>query len=117
MLSCTLRSANQIEGLKDEADFLVAQPRALIVVQAAHVGAVQLILAAAEFLEQSRDRQKGGLARAGGSGDRDEFAFAHVDREIAQRVGLDDLGAIGFGEVGHFKHGVASLGSCNGLIQ
>ncbi len=110
MLSCTFRSANQIEGLKDEADFFIAQPRALIVVQAAHIGAIQLILAAAEFLEQSRDRQEGGLPRTRGSGDRDELAFAHMDREVPQRISLDDFGAIRFGKVSHFKHGVASLG-------
>src|ERR1700678_165469 len=54
---------NQIEGLKNEADLLVAQPRALVVVQAANIGAVELIFAAAEFLEQTRDRQEGRLAR------------------------------------------------------
>ncbi len=96
---------NQVERLKDEADLLVAQSRALIVIQAAHVGAVQLILAAAEFLEQSRNGEKRGLAGSRGSGHGDELAFAHMDREIAQRKGLDDFCSIRFREVGHFKHG------------
>jgi hypothetical protein len=31
-------------------------------------------------------------------------------REITQREGFDDLGAVGFGKVSHFQHDVASLG-------
>jgi hypothetical protein len=91
--------------LKDEADLLVAQARALVVVESAHVGAVQLVFAARELLEQTRDRQKRRLAGARRSRDRDEFARSHVNREFAQGVGIDDFGPIGLGEVGHLEHG------------
>jgi hypothetical protein len=107
---------NQIERLKYEADFLVAQLRALIVVETAHIGAVEQVFAAGEFLQQARNGQKRRLAGARGARHGDEFAFTHVDGEIAQRVGLDDFGAVRLRQMGHFQHGAASSsGSVNSI--
>jgi len=42
---------NQIEGLEDETEFLVAQLRAIVVVHAAHIDVVEPVFAAGELLE------------------------------------------------------------------
>src|SRR5690606_16338298 len=97
---------NQVEALEDETELLVAQFRAGVVVQAAHVHPVQPVLAAGEFLEQAGDVQEGGLARAGGAGDRDELAFLDVDVKAAQGVRFDHVGAVDLAQVLHAQHGV-----------
>jgi hypothetical protein len=87
---------NEIEGLEDESDLLVAQARALVVVEAAHIDAIELVFPAAELLEESRDGEKRGLAGARGAGNRDELTLLDLDGEIAQRIGLDHFGAVRF---------------------
>ena len=64
---------DEVEALEDEADALVAQLRARIIGQLAHVGAIELVDARLEVLQQPRDVQEGGLAGAGGAGDGDEL--------------------------------------------
>ena len=68
---------NQIEALEDEADLVIANARALIVGQAAHVHVVELVGAGVERFEQAGDVQERRLAGAGRTGDGDELAFAH----------------------------------------
>jgi hypothetical protein len=96
---------DQVEGLEDEADLLVAQARALVVAQAAHVHAVKPILATGEGFEQAGDREEGGLARAGWAGDGDKLARLDLQIELAQRIGLDHLGAVDLGKGLHLQHG------------
>ena len=67
---------NQVEALEDEAELLVAQARALVVVHAAHVDVVEPVFAAGELLEQARDVEEGRLARTRRTGDGDELALA-----------------------------------------
>ena len=55
--------------------FWLRMPRALVVRQAADVRAVELVGAGVEGLQQARDVQERGLARAGGAGHRDELAL------------------------------------------
>src|SRR6185503_4975244 len=85
---------NQVECLKDEADLLVAQTRAPIVVEAPYIDAVEAVLTAAELFEKSRDGQKGCLTRTGRPRYRNEFALLYFHREVAERIGLDDLGPV-----------------------
>src|SRR3569623_3397518 len=66
---------NQVEALEDEADLLVAQPRARLVAELRDVDAVELVLAARRFLEQAGDVEKRRLAGARWPGDGDELAF------------------------------------------
>ena len=95
---------NQVEALEDESDLFVAQFRSGIVIQAAHVDTVQPVLATGELLKQTGDVEKGRLAGTGWSGHRDEFTLPHVDREITQGVGLDEMGAVDLLQVGHLQH-------------
>ena len=112
MLSCTLRSAIRLNAWKMKPIFSLRSRERWLSLRPRTLAPSSWYSPPREFLEQARDGQKGGLARARGPGDRDELAFAHMDREIAQRVGLDDFGAIGLGQVGHFEHGGASCGRC-----
>jgi hypothetical protein len=100
---------NQVEALEDEADLLVANARALVVGQAAHVGAVELVRAGVERFEQTRDVQEGRLARAGRSGHRDELALGDFETEVAQRMRLDEIRAIDLADAVHGEHGGPSL--------
>src|SRR5690606_34291845 len=108
----------QVEALEDEADLLVAELAALVVGQAAHVLAVEPELAAGEGLQQAGDVEEGGLAGARWPGDGDEFAFPHAQVERAQRVRLDQFGAVDLGDLAHVQHGGGSLfGGCGGRHQ
>ena len=96
---------HQVEALEDEADLLVAQVRARVVGEAVTSDAVELVAAGVEGLEQARDVEERGLARARGPGDRDELAGLHLQREVAQRMRLDQVGAKDLADVRHGKHG------------
>src|SRR5690606_8611574 len=100
---------DQVEALEDEADLAVAQLRARVVGQTAHVLAVEQVFAPGEGLQQARDVEEGGLARARGAGDRNELAVAHVQVERPQGVGLDEFGAVDLADLAHLEHGVSSL--------
>src|SRR5690606_36064588 len=72
--------------------------------QAADVFAIQLVGAAGEGLHQPGDVEEGGLARTRRPGDGDELAFADVQVERAQRVRLDQVGAVDLGDLAHVEH-------------
>jgi hypothetical protein len=91
----------QVEALEDEADALVADARAVVVVQVAHVLPIQGVAPAVEGLQQARDVEEGRLARAGGAHDRHELTFLHIQAEVAQRVGLHHVGAVDLADVFH----------------
>src|SRR5690606_33326154 len=75
-----------------------------VVVEAAHVNAVQPVLTAAELLQQAGDVEEGGLAGAGRTRHRNELALAHVDVEVAQRMGLDHVRAVDLAQLVHAQH-------------
>ncbi len=58
-----------------------------------------------EAFEQARDVEERRLARARRAGDRDELAGVHRQREVAQRVRLDEVGAEDLADVVHLEHG------------
>ena len=95
---------DQVEALEDEADLLVAQPRARAVVELLDLDAIELVLTAGQLLEQARDVEERRLAGAGWPGHRDELALLNLEREVAQRVSLDHLGTEHLGYVLHVKH-------------
>src|SRR5690606_38903782 len=86
--------------------------RARVVVEPLHVDAVEVVLTAGEGLEQTRDVEEGGLARARRTGDGDELAVADVQVQRAQRVGFDEFGAVDLGDLAHVEHGVSSDCRC-----
>jgi hypothetical protein len=101
---------NQVEALKNEADLLVADTRALVVGEAADIRAVELVGTAVEGFQQPRDVQEGRLAGAGGTGHCDELALVDFEAEVAQRVRLDQVRAIDLADVVHGEHEDPSFG-------
>ena len=95
----------EVEALEDEADLLVAHARARIVREAGHVLAVELVSAGVEGLEEAGDVEEGRLAGAGRPAHGDELAGFHLQREVAQRVRLDEVGAIDLTDILHLQHG------------
>src|SRR5690606_2200008 len=75
------------------------------VVQAAYIEPVQQVFPGAELLEQAGDGQEGGLAGARGPRHGHELPLPHLDRKLAQRVGLDDVAAVHLGQAVHAEHG------------
>ena len=81
----------QIEGLKNEADFPVADFGELVVVHFADVAAVEFVGAAGWRVEAAEQIHQRGFAGAGRPHDGDVFAALDFQRHFAQRV--DGLGA------------------------
>ena len=75
---------NQVVGLKDEADRVVAVgvPVAVLVFFGRY--AVDDQVAAVIAVQSADDIEEGGLARAAGTQDRDEFVVAQVERDVVQ---------------------------------
>ncbi len=96
---------HEIEALEDEADLLIAQRGTRIVGKICHFHVVELVAAGLVGLEQSRNIEERGLARTRGPGDREEFTGLHLQREIAQCMRLDEIGAKYFADVLHGEHG------------
>src|SRR6516225_6559972 len=55
---------DEVEALKDEADALVAEPRARIIGKRPHILALEQVAAGVELLEQPRHVEHGGLPRS-----------------------------------------------------
>ena len=81
-------AGQQIEGLEDEADFLVADARKLIVVEITDQLAVQPIAALGRRIEAADEVHQRGLAGAGRSHDGDILVVADLQRDSAQSVHL-----------------------------
>jgi hypothetical protein len=77
----------EVERLEDKADFVVANPRELVVVHVAHVGSIEFIGAGGGGVEASDDIHEGGLAGTGRSHDGDVFTRLDVRGDFAK--GMD----------------------------
>jgi len=80
----------EIEGLKDEADALVAGEGQLPVPVAGCIFTIKEVAAFARVIEASEDVEQGGFAGAGGAHDGDEFTTLHGEIDIVKRVDLKD---------------------------
>ena len=70
--------ADEVEGLKDEADFAVADAGAFGQIERLHGRAVELIGSAGGGVEQAEDGEQRRFAAAGGAGDGDVLAFVDL---------------------------------------
>ena len=94
---------DQVEALEDEADLLVADARLLAVREPRDVDAVELVGSGGEGVEQAGDVQERGLARARRAAHGDELALFDGERDVMQGPGLDQVGAVALGDVGHLQ--------------
>src|SRR5579884_97137 len=82
-------AGQQVEALEDEAQLAVADRRQLVVGEAGHLDAVELVATARGLVEAADGVHQRRLARARGAHDRDEFAAADADRHAAQGMHFD----------------------------
>jgi len=80
------RAREQLERLEHEPDLAVAQVGELVVAEAAHVGAAQLVRAGARRVEQAEDVEQRALAGSRRAHDRDELAVGDIHLDVAQHV-------------------------------
>src|SRR5216684_2745453 len=104
---------DQVEALKDEADFLIADVRHLAVGEPADVFVVELVDAAVEDVEESGHVEKGGLARSRGAHDGHELPGLDVEGEILQGMRFHELGPVNLPYVLHAKHRSVSFSPQN----
>ena len=83
--------AQQVERLKDEADFAIADVGELVVVELAHQPPREPVVALARRVQAADQVHQRGFSRAGRAHDGDVFALANLHADAAQRVQL--LGA------------------------
>src|SRR5712691_4018078 len=96
--------ADQIEGLKNEADLAIADAGALGRLQDVHRLLVQRVNALRQRIEQAEDGQQCRFSAARRTGDGDELAFADVEVDAGKRVGLDIVGDEYFGYALEMDH-------------
>ena len=93
------RARQQIESLKDEADFPVADGGEFVVIELADQAAREPVIAARGRIEAADQVHQRGFSRAGRTHDGDVFAF--VDHDVHAAQGMQLLGAhfIGLPEI------------------
>ncbi len=84
--------ADQIEGLEDESDLPVADPRALGRGEPRYRLAVERVAALGRRVEQPENREQRRLAAARRPGDGEVLAAPDLEVNVRQRVGLDLVG-------------------------
>src|SRR5262249_9905093 len=89
----------QVEGLEDEADLLVANPRELVVVHRRDLLVVQEVAPLGRRIETADEVHQRGLARARRAHDRDVFAPFDLDGDPAKRMDLLVAHHVGLPEV------------------
>ena len=90
---------DQVEGLEDEADVLVAPVGELGFVEAGDIHALHMAFAAGRAVHAGNDVEQGGLAGAGGSHERQKLAGRDLKRHVVEGGDLDFALRIAFGEV------------------
>src|SRR5262249_19721678 len=80
--------ADQIEGLENEANFAIADARAVVEIETCDRLAVEDVVSFRGRIEQAKNGQERGLPAAGGSGNSEVFAFFDFEIDGRERVGF-----------------------------
>ena len=109
-------AGQQVEGLEDEADFLVADTGKLVVVQGADQLVVEPVIALGGRVEAADQVHESGLAGSGGSHDGYIFVGLDLERDAAQSADLL-LGAhvVGLPQVLDYDHVALGRSAGGGL--
>jgi hypothetical protein len=103
----------QVVGLEDEADFLIAHPRQLVFAELADVLAVEDVDAAGGAIQAAQDVHQGRLARTGRPHDCHKLAFFDLRIDPAQRLHLNGIRSVDLFQILDFnecaRHITASL--------
>ena len=84
-----IQIADEVKCLEDEADFAVADARALRQLEALYRLTVQNVSAGGGRIKQAQDRQQSGFATAGRARNRDILASLDIDVNPGKSVGFD----------------------------
>ena len=93
--------ADEVEGLKNEADFAVADTRSVAELQAGNRLAVEGVIPFRGRVEQAEDGKERGLPTAGRAGDGEVFALFDFEIDRVQGVGFEFVGQKDFGYALH----------------
>ena len=92
-------AGEQVEGLEDEADFLVADAGELVVVERGDVVAVEPVVALGGRVEAADEVHQRGFAGAGGAHDGDVLVVADAEVDAAEGVDLLVAHLVGLPEI------------------
>ena len=92
-------AGEQVEGLEDEADLLVADAGELVVVELGDVVAVEPVLALGGRVEAADEVHQRGFAGAGGAHDGDVLVVADAEVDAAEGVDLLVAHLVGLPEI------------------
>src|ERR1051325_2868541 len=81
-----VRARQQVERLKDEADFLIANLGEVVVIHLADLNAVEFVLAGSGRIQAADQVHQGGFARTGRSHDREVLAPGDFEGDLPQSV-------------------------------
>jgi hypothetical protein len=98
--------ADEIEGLKDETDFPIANAGALGELETGDGLAVEGVVPFRGRVEQAKDREEAGFATAGGTGDGEVFSLFDFEIDIVQGVGFEFVGEEDFADALEIDQGV-----------
>ncbi len=104
--------ADQVEGLKDEANLAIANARALADGQLGDGLAVQLVIAFRRRIEQAENRQQRRLAAAGGASNRDIRSFLDLEMNLLERVRFHFIREEDFLHALHFDERAVCVRHC-----
>src|SRR5436309_3133901 len=99
--------ADQVEALEDEPDVAVADVGAIGGRQVLHRLGVEQVLTACGGVEQAEDGQERGLARPGGTHDREPLVLPHRKMDVRESVRLHLVGEEDLLDVLHFDQRIA----------
>ena len=94
----------QVETLEDETDLAVAHGTDRFIVQRRHLDTVEHIRARVRLVEAAEHVQQRRLARARGTGDRDEFARSNMQRHAVEGAYVGAVHGVGLGDVLYLDH-------------
>src|SRR5262245_42212733 len=96
--------ADQVEGLEDEADALVAHFRARGRRECGDFVTVECVLALGRRVEEAEDREERRLAAAGRAGDGEELAARDVEVDAVERMRLEVVRVEDLGDAREADH-------------
>jgi len=91
--------ADEIESLEDEADFAIANARAITELERGDGLAVERVVPFRRRIEKTEDGKEGGFATAGRTGDGEVFAFFDHEINVVEGVSFEFVGEEDFTHV------------------
>ena len=102
----------QIESLKNEADFLVTNVSEFIAAKFGDVDAIQEVCATSRPIQAAENIHQSGFSGTAGAHDRDEFAAANFQGNPAHGVNINLAGVINLVNRNEFDDGVQTEVTC-----